>query len=197
MKKPFLMPDGEGGGSGAPEASKGNEAGNEHKSFEEILQDKEYQAELDRRINQAVQTATAKERDRQKIIQDRMQDEVLRVSKMTEDEKEAYFKEKAEKESARKEADLTKRELMLDARTALADKKLPDNFVDLLSYTDKEACMKSIDTLDMAFQKAVQEAVNEKLKGSAPPKDARSEGSPTQTDEEQTLAKMKKYAGVR
>ena len=180
--KPFLMPDGEGSGA---------------ESIDDLLKDKEYQSELDRRINQAVQTATAKERDRQKIIQDKMADEMLRVSKMTEDEKEAYFKNKAEKEAAKKEADLTRRELMLDARTALADKNLPDSFVDLLSYTDKDACMKSIDTLDMAFQKAVQTAVNEKLKGSAPPADARSEGTSSESEKEMILAQMRKQAGIR
>lgn len=189
--KPFLMPDGEGSGA------ESNEAGNEHVSFDDLMKDKEYQSELDRRINQAVQTATAKERDRQKIIQDKMADEMLRVSKMTEDEKEAYFKNKAEKEAEKKEADLTRRELMLDARTALADKNLPDSFVDLLSYTDKDACMKSIDTLDMAFQKAVQTAVNEKLKGSAPPVDARSEGATSESEKEKILAQMRKQAGIR
>ena len=190
MNRPFLMPDGEGSGAK-------DEAGNEGKSFDDILKDGAYQSEFDRRVQKAVQTATANERDRQKIIQDKMQDEMLRVSKMTEDEKETYFKDKAAKEQARKEAELTRRELTLDARTTLADKKLPDSFVDLLNYTDKDACMKSIDTLETAFLSAVQTAVNEKLKGSAPPKDAKSEGTPAQSDEQKTLAEMKRIAGIK
>lgn len=202
LRRPFLeADDGAAGGAGAPEGSKGNESKDSEKpkTFEEILgTNKEFQAELDRRINQAVKTATANERDRQKTIRDNLQDEVLRVSKMTEDEKDAYFKEKAEKKAAEKEANLTKRELTLDARVALADKKLPDEFVDLLDYTDKDACMKSIDVLDVAFQKAVQEAVNEKLKGSAPPKDAKTEGTPDpQSDKDKVLAEMRKIARVK
>lgn len=195
---PFLMPDGEGGGAGEPAKDEGNETNDGAKSFDDILKENgSYQSELDRRINKAVETATNKERERQKIIQDKMQDEVLRVSRMTEDEKSAYFKTKAEKEQAKKEADLVRRELTLDARTELADRKMPDGFVDLLNYTDRDSCMKSIDTLQQAFQKAVQEAVNEKLKGSAPPKDAQSEGSPTQTDQEKALADMRRMIGLK
>ena len=217
IRAPFMMPDG-GAASGGGEptgtdpngssvtdpkaAGNGSKDGTGQKSqsFDDVLKENSaFQAELDRRINKAVEKATANERDRQKIIQDSLQDEVLRVSKMTQEEKDAYFRTKAEKEAQAKEANLVKRELTLDARTVLADKKLPDSFIDLLSYGDRESCMKSIDVLEAAFTKAVQEAVEERLKGSAPPKDAGSEGQPAspQSAKEEALAKMRKLAGVR
>lgn len=201
IKAPFFMPDGEGGGAGQPNEepkAEGNGTGNEGKSFDDLLKEnRDFQSELDRRINKAVETATSKERDRQKIIQDKMQDEVLRVSQMTQDEKDAYFKRKAEDEARAKDESLTRRELVLDAREVLADRKLPDGFVDLLDYSDKDSCLKSIDVLEEAFRTAVQEGVNEKLKGSAPPKDASTEGVKPNSKADDILAQMKQVAGVR
>ena len=203
LRAPFLMADG-GAAAGAadPSSEQGGDNGSKNaeqpKTLEDLLNEHaEYRSEIDRRVNKAVETATAKERERQKIIQDRMQDEVLRVSKMTSEEKDAYMKQKAEDEARKREADLTRRELTLDARAALADKKLPDAFVDLLNYTDKDACLKSIDTLDKAFNAAVQTAVNDKLKGSAPPKDASSEGTSTQSEQEKALAEARARIGIK
>lgn len=209
---PMLDADG-GAGGGAPQPDPGSEPdptpakaddskdGKKDPDFGEMLKgNPAFQAELDRRINQAVETATQKERDRQQIIQDNLQDEVLRVSKMTQQEKDAYFKQKAEKEAAEKEASLVKRELTLDARSALQDKHLPEAFLDLLVYTDKDACLKSIDTLDVAFREAVQIAVDEKLKGKEPPKDAKTEGmgsAPPDTDQQKAVAEAMKIAGLR
>lgn len=209
---PMLDGDGGAGGGAAgpdpgtktdPEPAKADDSkdGKKDPDFGEMLKGNPgFQAELDRRINQAVETATQKERERQQIIQDNLQDEVLRVSKMTQQEKDAYFKQKAEKEAAKKEASLTKRELTLDARSALQDKHLPEAFLDLLVYTDKDACLKSIDTLDVAFREAVQAAVEEKLKGKEPPKDAKTEGTgstPPDTDQQKAMAEAMKIAGLR
>lgn len=202
---PFYDADGvESGGAGAESESDntGNDGGDgaKPKSFAELLDDnKDYQKELDRRINKAVETATKNERERQQIIQDNMKDEMLRVSKMTQAEKDEYFKAKAEKAANEREAALTKRELTLDARATLQEKHLPDNFVHLLDYSSKSACEKSIDVLESAFRAAVQEAVNDRLKGSKPPKDAKTEGQKTTptSEAENELAKMRKIAGIK
>ena len=202
---PLFEEDGAGGGAGAdpagdPAGSDGAGDGSKPATFEDTLKaNPDFQSELDRRINKAVETATKNERERQKIIQDTLQDEVLRVSKMTQAEKDAYFKQKAEKEAADKEATLTERELRLDARSALQEKHLPESFIDLLAYSNKDACLKSIDVLDSAFREAVQAAVDQKLKGSAPPKDAKTEGKqPSGTESyDKALAEAAAIAGVQ
>lgn len=176
---PFYEADGAGAGAGAED--NGGENGAEKKTLKDLLDASpelmsEYQKDIDRRINQAVQTATQKERERHKLIEDKQRDEFERVSKMTQEEKDAYYKMKAEKEAAAHEANLTRRELKLDAREALAEKHLPSAFIDLLDYSNKEACMKSISTLEEAFRGAVQTGVDSKLKGGKPPKDAGTEG---------------------
>ena len=188
-----------GGGDGGSGGQKNEPAGN--KSFDDMMKENPgYQSELDRRIDKAVKTALGNERDRQKLIKDDLQDEVLKVSKMTDDEKDAYFKKKAEEKAAKREAELTKRELTLDARTMLAEKGLPDSFVDLLNYTDKKACTKSIETLEKAFNDAVSKAVDEKLKGNKPPKDAGTEGTKKKPEEQANEEAMKeafKAAGLK
>lgn len=177
----------DGNDKGKDEGGKGKEP--EPKTFDDLLKDG-YQSEFDKRITKAVNTALENERNRQRIITDDLKDEVLRVSKMTDAEKDAYFKAKTEKEAAKKEAELTRRELTLDARAQLQDKGMPASFVDLLNYESKEACTKSIDTLQAAFAEAVQAAVDERLKGKTPPKDAHTEGD-NKTAEEQEAEKIK------
>lgn len=210
---PYWAEDGSAGGAPAPDpvpaepgksdegqSDDSNDGGKAPGSLDEMLKaNPSFQSELDRRINKAVETATANERDRQQIIQDSLQDEVLRVSKMTQAEKDAYFKKKSEDESKAREADLIKRELTLDAKQVLQEKGLPLDFVDLLNYQNKEACSKSIDILAGAFEVAVQKAVEEKLKGSAPPADAGTEGDPgsAPTDFERIKAEAMKIAGLK
>lgn len=177
----------DGKDKGKDEGGKGKEP--EPKTFDDLLK-AGYQSEFDKRITKAVNTALENERNRQQIITDDLKDEVLRVSKMTDAEKDAYFKAKTEKEAAKKEAELTRRELTLDARAQLQDKGMPASFVDLLNYESKEACTKSIDTLQAAFAEAVQAAVDERLKGKTPPKDAHTEGD-NKTAEEQEADKIK------
>lgn len=201
MFRPFYEePAGGEGGAAPSQESNDDKNGKEPQSFADMLKENpDYQSELDRRINQAVETATAKERERQQIIKDQMQDEFTRVSKMTEAEREAHYKQKAEKEAKDREAALTRRELTLDARSMLQDKHLPDSFIDLLNYNDKESCEKSIAVLETAFQKAVQEAVDEKLKGGKAPKDAKTEETKQSVDTEYDKAfkEAAKIAGIR
>lgn len=197
--------DGEAGGATSSTASATNanddgKAATKTPTFAEALEaNPAYQSELDRRIDAAVKKATANERERQKLITDNLQDEVLRVSKMTEQEKEAYFKAKAENEAKAREADLTRRELTLDARAKLADAKLPDSFVNLLNYTNADAMNASIETLTQAFHDAVTAEVDNRLKGQAPPKDARTEGSHAtkQSEYEAALAEARRIAGLK
>jgi hypothetical protein len=180
--RPFFEEDGAGAGAAGGDPTGDNGAKNV--TFKEMLESHpEFQAELDRRISQAVNTATTKERNRQSVIQDRMQDEMVRISKMTDEEKDKYFKDKADREARERERELTRRELMLDARDALAEKNLPADFVQLLDYSDKDKMTDSIEKLEAAFTKSVSAAVDERLKGKKPPKDARTEEDKPTTKE--------------
>lgn len=204
--QPFFEEEGgAAGGAADPGAANsatdpGNSGENPKPTFEDMLKEnKDFQSELDRRIRSAVETATNKERERQQIIQDKFQDEVLRVSQMTEDEKAAYFKQKQDKEAADREANLTRRELTLDARSALQSKHMPERFIDLLDYSSKDACMKSIDVLEAAYTEAVRAGVEDRLRGGQPPKDAGTEGKKASavSAQQQALEEAKRVAGLK
>ena len=104
--------------------------------------------------------------------------EAEKLAKMTKEEKAQYMQQKKEKELSEREAAITRKELMAEARNTLACDGLPQELAEVLNYTDADACKKSMETVKTAFQKAVEAAVEEKLKGGKPPKKA------TETDEQ-------------
>ncbi|MFR1351769.1 MAG: DUF4355 domain-containing protein [[Clostridium] symbiosum] len=140
-------------------------------SFDDILKNKDYQAEFDRRVQKALGTA----KEKWELLMDDKLSEADKLAKMNKEEKAQYLHQKKEKELADKEAAITRRELMAEAKNTLAEKKLPVGLAEVLNYADADSCSKSIDAVEKAFQEAVQAAVEEKLKGGTPPKKAPSE----------------------
>lgn len=76
---------------------------------------------------------------------------------------------------AQREAALAEREraaerkiLMADAKSALYLKGLPEEALDFLDYTDKEACDKSIEAIEKLMGISAQKAAEKFLKGGAP-----------------------------
>ena len=63
---------------------------------------------------------------------------------------------------------LTRRELKAEAVETLTEKGLPAKLAEVLDYTDADKCSASIEAVEAAFRAAVQQGVNERLKGSAP-----------------------------
>ncbi len=145
-------------------------------SFDDILKNKDYQAEFDRRVQKGIDTALAKAQEKWQALTDDKLSEAEKLAKMTKEEKAQYLAQKQEKALEAREADITKRELMAEAKNTLAEKKLPVGLAEVLDYTDAESCSKSIEAVEKAFQEAVQAAVEEKLKGGTPPRKAPSGG---------------------
>lgn len=166
---------GEGSGSGSETAESGTdgaETGNkEPKSFDDLLQDKNYQAEFDRRVQKALGTA----KEKWTALMDDKLSEADKLAKMNKEEKAEYLRQKQEKELKDREAAITRRELMAEAKNTLAEKKLPVGLAEVLNYADADSCNKSMAAVEKAFQEAVQAAVEEKLKGGEPLKKAPSE----------------------
>lgn len=180
MSRPFFEADsgaGNGGsGTGADnsnsegtgEGAQGNEG--EEKSFDDVLKDKKYQSEFDKRIAKALETAKGKwEVDYQAKIEE-AKTEAEKLAKMNADQKAEYEAQKKLDELAKREKDITTRELRATAYETLAEKNLPKELVDILNYSDAEQCNKSIEAVEKAFQSAVEKAVNDKLRGGNPPK---------------------------
>ena len=157
-----------GNGEGTGEGDKGQEG--EDKSFDDVLKDKKYQSEFDKRVAKALETAKGKwETDYQAKIQE-AKTAAEKLSKMNADQKAEYEKQKKQDELAKREKDITTRELRATAYETLAEKSLPKELVDILNYESAETCNKSIEAVEKAFQSAVEKAVNDKLRGKETPK---------------------------
>lgn len=190
MKKKFMFPldiqlfadDNSGDGSGndddqgtGQDNQDSGEGGQETKTFT--------QEELDK----IVQGRIAKER---KAWEKHLEDEKTEAQKletMSEKEKKKYQEEKRIKELDDREAAITRRELTAQAKVQLADKGIPAELAEILNLTDAESCKKSIETVEKAFQTAVQRAVEERIKGREPMKKAK---DAKLTDEELVYQKM-------
>ena len=148
----------------------GNGGAGQQQSFDDFLSEGGNQAEFDRRVQKAVNTALSKAQEKWKILTDDKVSEADKLAKMTKEEKAQYLQQKKEKELSDRESEVTRRELMAEAKNTLAEKKLPAGLAQVLDYTDADACNKSIETVEKAFRESVQSAVEERLKGDKPPK---------------------------
>lgn len=64
-----------------------------------------------------------------------------------------------------REKELTRRELRVEAMETLSRKGLPAEFIELLSYEDRDSCLSSADTLEKLFREAVAKQVDKQLTG--------------------------------
>lgn len=158
--------DGNGvNGSGAEGKRKG---GDNPPSFDDLLKDG-HQAEFDRRVQKAIDTALTNAQEKWQALTDDKLSEAEKLAKMNKDEKAQYLVQKHEKELADREIGIVRRELMAEAKNTLTEKKLPVGLAEVLNYTDADSCNKSIAAVEKAFQGAVEEAVQHRLKGGNPP----------------------------
>lgn len=142
-------------------------------SFDDFLKEGNNQAEYDSRVSKTVQKevqkALNKAQKKWETLRNESVSEAEKLALMTPEEKAKYQSDKREAELAKREADLTRKELQSGAKSKLIDAGLPADLHTVLDYTDEEACDRSIETLKDAFQKAVEAAVEDKLKGKEPP----------------------------
>ena len=188
----FMAPDGGDGGAGASgtggddpngtgaEGGEGKEGSEQ--TFDDVLKDKKYQSEFDKRVAKALETAKTKWDTDKATELENAKTEAEKLAKMNAEQKAKYEEDKKIKELEKREKEITTRELKAQAYETLAEKGLPKDLVEILNYSDAESCNKSIEAVEKAFQSAVEKAVNEKLRGKNPPKDGgKSSGATTLT----------------
>lgn len=121
---------------------------------------------------------------------EKLRQEAEKTKNMKPDEKAKYEFEQKVKANQTKEIELAKRELRLDAHNILIEKKLDCRILDILDYSNKENCIKSIDTIESILKDALEVAVNDRLKGTTP-KQATSSATNSLEDE------IKKGLGIK
>ena len=128
------------------------------------------QAEM---INEKPAEPTAKtytEEELNQIVSDKLS-EAEKLRKMNAEQKADYERKQLEQKLSEREKAVAERELRATAKETLASKGLPAELSDCLDYTDAEKCSKSIESVSKAFNTAVTNAVNARLKQN-PPKSA-------------------------
>lgn len=184
--------DGNGGGAGGDNGS-GEGGEDTPPSFDDFLKTGDNQAEFDRRLQKAINTAVTNEQKKWQAMTDDKLSEAEKLAKMTEEEKTKYLQQKREKNLTDREAAVTRKELMAEAKNTLASDNLPVELAEVLDYTDADSCMKSMEKVKSAFQKAVEAAVEEKLKGGKPPKKAPEKDTQKALEQQVYNAMMGKY----
>lgn len=159
----------------------GDDGAGSEPTFDDLLKNG-HQAEFDRRVQKAIDTALTKQKGKYEALMNDKLSEAEKLAKMNKEEKQEYMQKKYEKELEEREANITKRELMAEAKNTLSEKGLPVSLAEVLNYADAESCNKSIEAVEKAFQDAVSAAVEEKLKGGNPIKKA-NENDNTQLDD--------------
>lgn len=176
-------PAGTGAGASAEGAGEGTTQTNEPLSFDDFLA-QGGQAEFDRRINKAVQTAVANAQKKWQTLTDSKVSEAEKLAQMTSEEKEKYRADKAEKELADLKRQIALGDMAKTARKMLSDEQitLPDEIVMNLVSDDAEKTKESVEGFAKAFKEAVNAAVKEALRGN-PPKAGTGGAKPITRDE--------------
>ena len=178
---------GNGGGTGGDGSAGSGGDGAEHISFDDFLKQEGNQAEFDRRVQKAIDTAVTNEQKKWKDIHDDKLSEAEKLAKMTNEEKAAYRMSQMEKElNAFKEKD-TLAEMSKTARKMLSEEdiNIPDELLSHLVSTDAEDTKNTVQAFAKLFKEAVQDAVKDKLKGNPPKRGTGGKGNITR---EQILA---------
>lgn len=132
----------------------------EQMNMEQMETQQMTQQDVDARIQQAVEKARAD--------WERTQTENQRVAAMTAEERAGYELSRREAELIEREKQLLRRELKAMALEKLAERGLPADLAEALNYESEQACLNALDKLERVFRAAVQNAVDERLRGETP-----------------------------
>ena len=113
----------------------------------------------------------AKEKSKWEKKAESDKEEAKKLARMNAEEKAKYELDKANETLAKREAEITRRELTAEAKSILSERGLSTELHSLLNYESAETVQESIKVLETAIQRATEKAVEERLKGNTPKKD--------------------------
>ena len=112
------------------------------------------------------------ERSKWEAEQEAKENEAKRLAKMNADEKQKYQLDQREQELADREKAIARKELTAEAKAMLSERDLPVELVNVVDLTSAETVSESITSIQKAWEESVQKGVSERMKGSAPIKNA-------------------------
>lgn len=185
----------EGEGTGTPGEPGGNDPGagsgtptqTEPLSFDDFLSQEGNQAEFDRRVQKAINTAVSNAQKKWQAVTNGKVSEAEKLAQMTSEEKAEYRAKKAEQELADLKKQIALGDMAKTARKMLSEENIsvPDEIIMNLVSDDAEKTKSSVEAFAKVFKDAVQAAVKEALKGNPP---RANNGDTTTVTREQILA---------
>lgn len=180
---------GSGAGAGGGTGEEGGASGGEGKpvTFDDFLKGDGNQAEFDRRVQKAIDTAVTNAQQKWQTLADDKLSEAEKLAKMTKEEKAEYKAKKLEKEIA----DLKRANALSDmsktARKMLSEEEITisDELLSHLVSDDAEDTKTAVESFAKLFKDSVQNAVKDALKGNPPKAGTGGKGTVTK---EQILA---------
>ena len=136
------------------------------KTFDELLQDPEYQREFDKKVAKAIEKSKAKWQKEEEA----KRTEAETLAKMSEEEKHKHEMSKIEAERSKAVAELNAYKLKEEALKIATEKGLDVTLLNVLDYTKEtaESVKSKIDDIDNSFKKAVEKRVNDVMKQPTP-----------------------------
>lgn len=136
------------------------EAGSAEVSYSQADFEKKLQAESDRRVEMALQ------KERKKFQTQMAEAEKLRT--MNEEQKATYEYEQRMKALEDKEREFALRENKIEASRILQEKGLPTAMIEYMKLDDAETMMDTINSFELMFQSAVNDAVSRRVATPSP-----------------------------
>lgn len=175
-----------GGGSGPDDPADPPDGGDDSKplSFDDFLKQKGNQAEFDKRVNKAIETAITRAKEQWELETNDKLTEAEKLARMTKEQKAEYRQKQLEKELAELKREKAMSEMAGTARKMLGDEgiNIPDELLTSIIGTSAEETKNSVESFCKLFKDSVQAQVKESLKGGAPKK-----GSENKLTKEQIL----------
>lgn len=162
------------------------------KSFDELLQDKEYQSAFDKKIAQSLQTAKTKWEADNKT----KQAEAERLAKMDEDQKRSYELEQEKARANKAESELNAYKLKDETIRQASQRGISIEYLDTIDFSreNAESINKKLDIFEKT-SKAERERVISEYSKEPPPQTGDYKGN-TKVESEMTyeeLCKLPKY----
>lgn len=136
------------------------------KTFDDILKEKEYQSEFDRRVSKALETAKGKWEKEYEL----KKTEAEKLAKMDAEEKAKYELEKERQEKETYKAKLNAYELEKEAYKIASEKGVPTELLKVINYSTikAEELKEVIENIEVIYKKSVEQGINDKLKEKSP-----------------------------
>jgi hypothetical protein len=135
-------------------------------TFDEILQDKYYQSEFDKKVAKALETARTKwEKEAEE-----KRTEAEKLASMNAEEKHKYELEKLAKERDEATSRLNAYELKEQAIKIANEKELPISLLNVIDYTKEnaESIKTKIEEIEVVYKQAIQSGINDRMKEKTP-----------------------------